>query len=464
MNNQSVEEIYKKDIYSVSRLNREVRSILEGGFPLLWVEGEISNLAKPSSGHIYFTLKDASTQVRCAMFRMKRKYLRFQPENGLQVILRVRVSLYEARGEFQLIAEHMEPSGEGALRQAFEQLKQQLSAEGLFDSELKRPLPAFPSRIGIITSPTGAALQDVLTVLKRRFPALTIVVFPVPVQGKEAPGAVVKMIDSANRDGSCDLLILTRGGGSLEDLQAFNDELVARAIYGSKLPIVSAIGHEIDFTIADFVADHRAPTPSAAAEMVSPDQVELNHKLDTLFRRLVAQARQAHNRISQRVGVIEGRLNQSHPGNRLIQRQQQLDELERRLSRNLQVQSLRLEDRLNHSISRLLSGTPARKMSWMAESHRLLDRRLFQAIDTLLDRSRQRFGSVTANLQSLSPLATLSRGYSVTRRLKNKEVVLDPGKLAPGEEVETLLAGGSLIAQVIEIHPKQIGRGAKTIR
>ena len=257
MKDEVFEELSQRDILTVSRLNSEVRSVLEGSFPLLWVEGEISNLAQPASGHIYFTLKDRHAQVRCAMFRLKRQRLRFLPENGSQVLLRCRVGLYESRGEFQLMVEHMEPAGDGALRQAFEALKEKLAGEGLFDVDYKKPLPEYPRQIGVITSPTGAAVRDILHVLERRFPAAGVVLYPVQVQGETAASEIEAMIRLADHRAECDLLILTRGGGSLEDLAAFNDERVARAIHASTLPIVSAVGHEIDFTIADFVADRR---------------------------------------------------------------------------------------------------------------------------------------------------------------------------------------------------------------
>ena len=262
----------QRDIYSITRLNREVRAVLEDSFPpSLWVRGEISNLAQPGSGHIYFSLKDKHSQVRCAMFRSANRHLRFAPENGREVLVRAGVSLYEGRGEFQLIVESMEPAGAGALQQAFEELKQRLLEEGLFADEHKQPLPAFPGTIGIITSPTGAAVRDIIHVLERRYARAGVIVYPVPVQGEGSAQQIAQAVDVANQRRECDVLILARGGGSLEDLWSFNEEIVARAIHHSVIPVVSGIGHEIDFTIADFVADQRAPTPSAAAEMVSPD-------------------------------------------------------------------------------------------------------------------------------------------------------------------------------------------------
>src|SRR5690625_2927780 len=265
-----------RDVLSVSQLNRRSKQILETHLPLVWVEGEVSNLSRPSSGHWYFTLKDDQAQVRCAMFRNRNQLVRFNPAQGQQLLLRARVSLYEGRGDYQLIVEHMEEAGFGALQRAFEELKTRLSQEGLFASERKRPLPTLPKHIGVITSPTGAAIRDILSVLKRRFPAVPVTVLPVPVQGKEAAPAIVSALDLANRSELFDVLILARGGGSLEDLWPFNEEAVARAIYASRTPVVSAVGHEVDFSIADFVADVRAPTPSAAAELVDRKSTRLN--------------------------------------------------------------------------------------------------------------------------------------------------------------------------------------------
>ena len=303
----------QREVFSVARLNREARAILEGHFPLIWVEGELSNLARPSSGHLYFSLKDEQAQVRCAMFKPRNQLLGFKPDNGMQVLARARVSLYEGRGEFQLIIEHMEEAGDGALRRAFEQLKSKLAAEGLFDAAHKKPLPVLPRRIGVVTSPTGAAIRDILSVLKRRFPAIPVLVYPVPVQGQGAAEKIAGAIRLAAQHGECDVLIISRGGGSLEDLWAFNEEVVARAIYDCALPVVSGVGHEIDFTIADFVADHRAATPSAAAEMVSPDQADWLQQLRGFELRLTQLLRAMLGRNRQQLVWLEQRLQQQEP-------------------------------------------------------------------------------------------------------------------------------------------------------
>jgi len=263
-----------RDVYTVSRLNQTARQLLEQGLPRIWLEGELSNLSRPSSGHLYFTLKDSRAQIRGAMFRNRNQLLRFRPQEGMQMLVRCRISLYEPRGDYQLIAESMEEAGDGALQRAFEELKRKLDLEGLLRAEHKQPLPLLPRRIGVVTSPSGAAIRDVLSVLKRRFPAIPVMVYPVPVQGKEAGREIAAMLHRAGERRECDVLILTRGGGSLEDLWAFNEEVVARAIHDCPVPVISAVGHEVDFTIADFVADQRAPTPSAAAELASPDQYE----------------------------------------------------------------------------------------------------------------------------------------------------------------------------------------------
>ena len=334
MSTPSTSESYpvaQRDVYTVSRLNRSARAILEGSFPLLWVEGEISNLSRPSSGHWYFSLKDEAAQVRCAMFRNRNMYMNVTPQNGDQVLLRVQVSLYENRGDYQLIVEHLEEAGDGALRRAFDLLKQRLAKEGLFDAARKRPLPALPRRIGVITSPHGAALRDVLSVLRRRYPAIPVLIYPTAVQGASAAQDVAATIRLASARNECDVLIVARGGGSLEDLWAFNEEVVARALHACTIPVVTGVGHETDFTIADFVADQRAPTPSVAAEMVSPNRAEWQRRLTQLKQR-VAGFMTAKLADGQRtLHWLTTRL--QHPAQRLARQAQRMDELELRLQR-----------------------------------------------------------------------------------------------------------------------------------
>ncbi len=438
----------RRDIYSVSRLNSEVRAVLEGSFPLLWVEGEISNLARPASGHIYFSLKDPHAQVRCAMFRMKRQLLRFQPENGMQVLIRARVGLYEPRGEFQLIAEHMEPSGEGALQRAFEELKQRLDREGLFDTALKKPLPPIPRRIGVITSPSGAAIRDVLSVLKRRFPAIPVVLYPTQVQGAEAPQEIAEMIRLADRRRECDLLILTRGGGSLEDLMAFNDEGVARAIHGLEIPIISAVGHEIDFTIADFVADRRAPTPSAAAELAVPDREELSARVGNLSRRLQTVAAQQQQLHSSGLTTLQRRLERLHPGLQLEQRQQRLDELALRLVREPKSRLQHGALQLQHLQSRLAAHAPLQRLRQMEHRTAELRHRLIQTGNHRLHQQQQRMTAAVRTLQALSPLATLERGYSITLRQPDGAVIHTASEVKKGDRLETRLHKGRIISRV----------------
>ncbi|MGD8208049.1 MAG: exodeoxyribonuclease VII large subunit, partial [Thiohalocapsa sp.] len=322
---------FTRDVWTVSRLNAEVRAVLDGSFPLLWVQGELSNLSRPASGHLYFTLKDAGAQVRCAMFRSKRRLLPFEPANGAQVLLRARVGLYEARGDLQLVVEHMEPAGEGALRAELERRRRLLAAEGLFDAAKKRPLPVLPRQVGLITSASGAALHDLLTVLRRRLPLLPVLIYPAQVQGDGAVASLTEQLARANRRAECDLLILARGGGSLEDLMAFNDEALVRAVAGSRIPVVTGIGHEIDVSLADLAADRRAATPSAAAELAAPAAVDLRGRLQTLEQRARAAARQRVAAASLRLGAALRHLRLLHPAARLEQRAQTLDGLEQRM-------------------------------------------------------------------------------------------------------------------------------------
>lgn len=434
----------------MSRLVRETRAVLEGSFPLLWVSGEISNLAQPASGHIYFSLKDEIAQVRCAMFRMKRQRLRFQPENGQQVLIRAKVSLYESRGEFQLIAEHMEPAGEGALRLAFEQLKQKLAAEGLFDSENKRALPFPPKQLGIITSPSGAAIRDLLAVLKRRFPALPVVIYPVQVQGTEAAGQIVRMLQLAGQRNECDLLIISRGGGSLEDLQAFNDEALARAIRNSSIPVVTGIGHEIDFTIADFVADQRAPTPSAAAELVTPDQQDWLDRLALLAKRLRLRQGQKIQQLQERCESFKKRLDTQHPRQRLQQRAQRVDELTERVNQRFQFKLLQLHQKLERLLTRLARQAPDKRIEGLIEKNSNYNERLQRAIKLHLKQQQTRLNQLARDLHNLSPLNTLGRGYAIVSRASDGMIITSSNEVSIGEKLQARLRQGKLTCQIIE--------------
>ncbi len=438
----------QRDIYTVSRLNSEVRGILEGSFPLIWVQGEISNLARPASGHIYFSLKDPSSQTRCAMFRLKRQRLRFQPENGMQVLLRAKIGLYEARGEFQLTVEHMELAGEGELQRAFEELKQRLDSEGLFAPEQRQPLPQFPRRIGVITSPSGAAIRDVLSVLRRRFPSIPVVLYPTLVQGNTAAVEIVEMLQLADQRKECDLLILTRGGGSLEDLMPFNDEGVARAIRAIKIPLISAVGHEIDFTIADFVADQRAATPSAAAELASPDIEEIKIRHTALSQRLTGLMWRRWERCGEQLEMMQQRHALLHPGLRLQQQQQRQDDLEQRLIRNIKLRLQQQQSRMESIRSRFSTLKPSRHLAQLNTHIIALNRRLLHSCNRHIAEHKQRLQAVSRNLHTLSPLATLERGYSITFKLPDREILQDLSTVEPGDQLETHLSQGSIISRV----------------
>ena len=438
----------ERDIYSVSRLNLEARLLLEQGFPRIWLEGELSNVTRPSSGHLYFTLKDARAQIRAAMFRTRNQAIRFRPEEGLQVLVRARVSLYEPRGDYQLIVEHMEEAGDGALRRAFEELKRKLAAEGLFDAARKRPLPILPSRIGVITSPSGAAVRDVISVLRRRFPAIPVLIYPVPVQGKQAGGEIANAIRLAGARADCDVLILTRGGGSLEDLWPFNEEVVARAIHDCRIPLVSAVGHEIDFTIADFVADQRAATPSAAAELVSPDQFEWLARLAQLATRLENRLRHTLSDHHRQLAWLEKRLQQLHPGQYLRQQAQRLDELEQRARLVIGFRIKELNSRLNEIHAKLQRHSPGQQLTRLGLQQNLLVQRLDIAMQGLLAEKRRRLELACRSLDTISPLATLQRGYAIVSRLPERRILRQAATVKPGDRVEARLAEGTLVCTV----------------
>jgi len=436
------------DIYSVSGLNREVRGVLTDHFLTVRVEGELSNLARPSSGHLYFTLKDSGAQVRCAMFRMQRRTLAFDAKEGDQVLVRAQVSLYEPRGDYQLIVERMEESGDGALHRAFEALKQRLFEEGLFDAEHKQPVPPLPRQIGVITSPSGAAIHDILTVLKRRFPALPVIVYPVPVQGEEAKIRIARTIAIADRRQECDVLILARGGGSLEDLWAFNEKIVARAIHECTTPLVTGIGHEIDVTIADFVADLHAATPSAAAEAVSPDQSEWLTQLNARMARLQHCMRSRLEQERRTVGWLAKRLQLVHPGQHLQQQAQRLDELEQRLRHGIAARLRQHTAHLGTQTARLRSSAPLHRLQALQSGQRLLWQRLQESLNRCLEQRRHQLTEVSRALDTVSPLATLSRGYAIISRCDDRSIVRAHKQVQSGDQVDARLAEGFLICRV----------------
>jgi exodeoxyribonuclease VII large subunit len=448
-------------VFTVSELNRTVRDLLEGGLGAVWIEGELSNIARPASGHLYFSLKDRDAQVRCAMFRGRNRLMDFRPDAGMQVRARARVSLYEARGDYQLIVEQMEPAGAGALARAFEELKKRLDAEGLFAQDRKRALPRMPRRIGIITSPSGAAVRDVLKVLARRFPAIPVVIYPVQVQGERAATAIARMIETAGRRADCDVLLLVRGGGSLEDLWPFNEEAVARAVVASAIPVVSGVGHEVDVTIADFAADVRAPTPSAAAELVVPDAGELLQTLDRLRRRLEAAARAFLRRREERRRNVESRLRRQHPERRLQQLQQRRDELELRLRRIVRHAITARRDRLDRIEARLRRASPITRIERLRERMVHARRRLDAAVRADLNRRDARLAALSRALEAVSPLATLGRGYALVRTAEDGRAVTDAREVQPGQHLDIHLARGRLEADVTHSEPGT-GEGDRT--
>ena len=433
-------DIDVNEIYSVSELNYQVRELIEENFPSIWVEGEISNLARPASGHIYFSLKDEAAQVRSAMFRTNNRTLKFKPENGMQILARARVSLYETRGDYQLIVDYMEEAGDGLLRRKFEQLKAKLAEQGLFDSDHKQELPLLPTCIGIITSPTGAAIRDVLSVLQRRFPAIPVIIYPIPVQGNDAPPHIVAMINKACQRQECDVLILTRGGGSLEDLWAFNDEQVAKAIFKCTIPIVCGVGHEIDFTIADFVADVRAPTPSAAAELVSPDQAEWLNSFTGYENRLRLRISQQLSQLNLQYNWLIKRI--QHPLQRIQRLSQRLDEVEQRLI-HVHFKHYQSKHAKWLTISnRLQQQNPIHRLQALSITQQTLSRRLSAAILSRLQTAKLRLSALHRAFEAVSPQATLGRGYAIVTLGHNGPVVRNANSLKPGEELLTRLQHG----------------------
>jgi exodeoxyribonuclease VII large subunit len=422
--------------------------LLDHGMPVVWVEAELSNFSRPASGHWYFTLKDRDAQVRCAMFRQRNATVRFAPAEGQLVLARARVGLYEPRGDYQLIVEHLEEAGVGALKREFEKLKDKLAAEGLFATALKRPLPAVPRRIGVITSPTGAAIRDVVHVLARRFPAADVLVYPTAVQGAQAVPEILAALELAVRRAECDVLIVARGGGSLEDLYAFNDERVARAIRASPIPVVTGIGHEVDFTIADFVADLRAPTPSGAAELVVPDRREWLLRLARIGQRLDAALGRQVRGEAGRLRNLRHRLARLHPGTRLQQGAQRLDELEQR---SVALLRLRLaDDGARRLVARLAAQSPVLRLRDLRLRETRLSMRLGTAMQQSLQAGAQRLALARRGLHTVSPLATLGRGFALVMRADDGTLLRSAAQVDVGEQIRVRLGSGALAAQVTQ--------------
>jgi exodeoxyribonuclease VII large subunit len=437
----------QRQVLSPTQLVAAARELLERGFPLMWLEGELSNFMRAKSGHLYFTLKDAGAQVRCAMFRPRAMHVRFQPADGQRVLLRARVTLYEPRGDFQLQVEHMEEAGVGALQIEFERLKSRLADEGLFADARKRPLPALPRRIAVVTSPTGAAIRDVIAVLARRFPLAAVDIYPSLVQGNEAAPALRKALVAADNSARYDVILLTRGGGSLEDLWAFNDEALARAIFASRTPVVAAIGHEIDFTIADFVADLRAPTPSVAAELIVPDQAQLRRHLSQLEQ----SAGRHHGRIlerkAQRSDSVFQRLQMQHPLRQLAQQRQKLDYAGQRLHLLYANRLQRRTAGLQNLQTRLEHRHPAALVAQLRERTQTRHQALSIALAHALGRRAERLRSLARTLNALNPLATLDRGYAIVFDQQSR-VLRNAQGAAIGSDIVVRLAKGSLRATV----------------
>lgn len=435
---------------SVSELNRQVKTLLERNLATLWVEGEISNLARPASGHLYFSLKDETSQIRCAWFRQRQRGPTINLGNGDQVLAFGRVSIYEARGDYQLIVEQLEEAGVGELRRRFEALKKSLLAEGLFDDDAKQDLPGLPARIGIVTSPSGAAVRDILTVLKRRFPSIPVVIYPTLVQGDTAAILIADAIDRAAERNECDVLVITRGGGSLEDLWSFNEEVVARAIHRCPIPIVSAVGHEIDFTIADFVADVRAPTPSAAAELIVPDQDEWARNLARTATRIAMLGRRYLEDRFQAVDWLGRRLTQASPAATVARQSDWLNNLPQILTGAIRHDLAARAHRLQVVRSRLLQQSPAIEVRQSMHRVSSLQQRLAGAGTSAIDKLHVRLRLATRTLESVSPLATLDRGYAIVSDSNTGAILSDAANVSPGSKITARLAHGSLQATVQE--------------
>jgi exodeoxyribonuclease VII large subunit len=446
-----------RSILTVSEVSERIKIVLEDTFFDLWVEGEISNLRTPSSGHTYLTLKDEHSQVRGVLFKMQRRYLRFDPKDGMLIIARGRISLYEPRGEYQLLIDYMEPKGVGALQIAFEQLKTRLAEAGLFDPARKRPLPMLPRAIGIVTSPTGAVIRDMLQILRRRFANLHVCVYPARVQGDGAADEISHGIEALNRYLGIDVIVVARGGGSLEDLWAFNEEVVARAIYASEIPVISAVGHEIDYTIADFVADVRAPTPSAAAELVIRNKSELQGELLAGAQRLERAIQHQLETLRARLKACQQRRVLQEPWASLRTMEQRIDELSARLARSIRTRLRLSQETLERGETAITHLSPQTTVSFLRERLTGLEQRLTAVQRGQVRRERDELDRLTATLQALSPLAVLARGYSICRHQRDGRVIREAQGVVPGMHVDITLWQGSLQCTVEAVMTKGSG-------
>jgi len=441
-----------EDIYTITRLNREVGQLLKDAFSIIWIEGEISNLAKPASGHFYFTLKDVNTQVRCAFFKNKQVNLSFGLDNGMKVLAKATVSLYEGRGDYQLIIEQIEPAGAGALQIAFDALKQKLATEGLFDEKHKKTLPKYPKKIGIITSATGAAIRDILSILKRRYPFGDLIIYPIPVQGENAAMAIAKKIKIAEKRNECDVFILTRGGGSIEDLWAFNEEIVAQTIFNIETPIISGIGHEIDFTIADFVVDLRAATPSAAAELVSPDMNEVIQKLKNREKQLVRFQKQIIKNFKNYIEILFRKLPQ--PNQKLFELIQKTDEYYMHLKHNIEKGITSKRIMITESKNNLEKLNPMQIINQQIDYIRNIQLRFKGEIILFLEKTKNKISRVDDILKSISPISTLDRGYAIVSDSKTNKIVKNANHLKVGKKIHVKLATSEIDSTVDKIYEK----------
>jgi exodeoxyribonuclease VII large subunit len=441
-----LEDRSKRTIYSVSELTKRIKSLLEANFPFVWICGEISNFRMPGSGHYYFTLKDEHAQIAAVMFRGQNRQMKFVPEDGMSIIGLGRISVYEPRGSYQIILEYIEPAGIGALQLAFEQLKKRLADEGYFEQRHKKPIPFLPAKISVVTSPSGAVVHDIITILSRRFPNLHIEVVPVKVQGAGAEDDIADALKLLNDRADADVIILARGGGSLEDLQAFNSESVAMAIFSSRIPVISGVGHETDVTIADFIADLRAPTPSAAAELVVPEKNELLRRCRELEQSLRSRMSGRLENLKRSLDEMRRRL--VEPRRKIQEYWLRLDDLSGRLSRLAGLSLRRDRDRLAGLTRRLGSNSP--RATIQRFNSRLDVNRSYLSINIqiLINKSRSALRELSVKLDALNPLAILRRGYSVTRALPDKSIVTDPAQVALEQDVEVLLADGLLLCNV----------------